>query len=180
MSAFIGKYIARRFFKESVNNAFGTEDPYFEQAPQENADDQRKSKKRRYRPPPAGISENDRKVLTKVKRRAWYLDMSLGWCCCVGIGWSSVIGIIPGIGDIISAYLSYLVVRAANKIDGGLPGWLYSKMMANVIIDFLFGLVPIVGDVVDILYKANSRNALLLEKYLRDRNISLTKVRNTN
>ncbi|KAK7207609.1 hypothetical protein BZA70DRAFT_286963 [Myxozyma melibiosi] len=169
MSSFIGKYIARRFFQESVNNAFGTEDPYFEEVPMEDmaANKNRKQKKRR-RPPPAGISDNDAKVLTRVKRRSYYLDMSLGMCCCgLGIGWSAVIGFIPGIGDIIACYLSYQVVRLANQIDGGLPTALYSQMIGNVMLDFAFGLVPIVGDVVNVLYKANSRNSLLLEKHLR-------------
>ncbi|KAK9378150.1 uncharacterized protein V2V93DRAFT_376678 [Kockiozyma suomiensis] len=181
MSSFIGKYIARRFFQESVNNAFGTEDPYFEQVPMEDMQANKKKKSKRRRPPPPGISENDAKVLTKVKRRSYYLDMSLGICCCgLGIGWSAVIGIIPGIGDIIAAYLSYSVVQSASKIDGGLPTPLYSKMIGNVMIDFAFGLVPIVGDIVNVVYKANSRNSLLLEKHLREVGQKNLKASNAN
>ncbi|KAK9495974.1 hypothetical protein V1508DRAFT_408983 [Lipomyces doorenjongii] len=169
MTSILGKMVARRFFKESANKAFGSEDPYFEEIPQEELGRKKKGSKRR-RPPPPGLSQNDTKVLTEVRRRAYHLDMSLGFCCCgIGIGWSAVISIIPGIGAAIATYLSYCVVQAANKIDGGLPNWLYTKMMTNVIIDFALGLVPLVGDVVDILYKANSRNALLLESYLRER-----------
>ena len=54
----------------------------------------RKLKRQRKALPP-GISEHDGQVLTKVKRRAYRLDMSL--CNFMGIrfGWSSVIGIIP-------------------------------------------------------------------------------------
>ncbi|KAK9253717.1 hypothetical protein V1507DRAFT_388310 [Lipomyces tetrasporus] len=169
MGAMIGKLVVRKFFKESVNNAFGTEDPYFEEGPQAEVGRKKRVAKRR-RPPPPGLSQNDTQVLTKVKRRAYHLDMYFGVCCCgMAIGWSGIIALIPGIGDLIAAYLSYCVVNAAGKIDGGMPGWLYTKMMTNVIIDFALGLVPLLGDVVDILYKANSRNALLLEKYLRER-----------
>ncbi|KAK9385633.1 hypothetical protein V1515DRAFT_607397 [Lipomyces mesembrius] len=169
MTSILGKMVARRLFKEPANKALGSEDPYFEEIPQEELGRKKKGSKRR-RPPPPGLSQNDTKVLTEVRQRAYHLDMSLGFCCCgIVIGWSAVISIIPGIGAAIAAYLSYCVVHAANKIDGGLPNWLYTKMMTNVIIDFSLGLVPLVGDVVDILYKANSRNALLLETYLRER-----------
>lgn len=44
---------------------------------------------------PAGISDHDGKVLTKVKRRAHWLDMGLLNCCGIKFGWSSVIAIIP-------------------------------------------------------------------------------------
>lgn len=37
----------------------------------------------------------------------------------------------------------------------------------NIIVDFLIGLIPIVGDIVEVMYKANSRNALVLEKHLK-------------
>ncbi|KAK9468371.1 ph domain-containing protein [Lipomyces arxii] len=170
MTSLIGKYVARRLFKETAHNAFGTEDPYFEEIPQDEINGRPKKAKKRKRPPPPGLSENDKKVLTRVKRRAYYLDMALCSCCCgVGVGWSSVIGFIPVIGDVIALYLSLSVLRTAAMVDGGLPGWLQSKMMANIVIDFMIGLIPFAGDVIDVLYKANSRNALLLEKFLRDR-----------
>ena len=41
--------------------------------------------------------------------------------------------------------------------------------MTNIIIDFFIGLIPFAGDLADALYKCNTRNAVLLEKYLRER-----------
>lgn len=41
--------------------------------------------------------------------------------------------------------------------------------MTNIVIDFVIGLVPFVGDLADAAYKCNTRNAVLLEKYLRER-----------
>lgn len=72
------------------------QDPYFEQVPATRLDGtpNGKFKKRRKALPP-GISEHDGKVLTKVKRRAYRLDMSLFNCCGIRFGWSSVIGLIP-------------------------------------------------------------------------------------
>jgi hypothetical protein len=41
-------------------------------------------------------------------------------------------------------------------------------MLANVLLDFLLGAVPIVGDVADIWFKANERNVALLKEFLGD------------
>jgi len=39
--------------------------------------------------------------------------------------------------------------------------------MFNIILDFALGLVPLLGDVADALFRANTRNAVVLEEYLR-------------
>lgn len=72
------------------------QDPYFETVPATRLDGRptKKVKKRRKALPP-GISTKDGEVLTKVKRRAYRLDMSLFSLCGVRFGWSSVIGIVP-------------------------------------------------------------------------------------
>lgn len=73
-----------------------------------------------------------------------------------------------------------MVVRDCQNIDGGLPPQLYSRMMFNIVLDFLIGLVPFVGDLADAIYKCNTRNAILLEKYLRDRAAKPDKARQNN
>lgn len=87
--------------------------------------------------------------------------------CGLRLGWSAVIGIIPVIGDCINIYMALQLVRLAQKIDGGLPVTEQSKMMTNVFIDFAMGIIPVVGIVAGALYRANSRNALILQHYLR-------------
>ncbi|KAK9236876.1 hypothetical protein V1525DRAFT_405626 [Lipomyces kononenkoae] len=178
MASMLGKMFTRRFLRSSTSRVFGTEDPYYEEIPQDELGRKKKGSKRRRQVPP-GLSQNDAMVLTEVRQRAYRLDMSLGfWCCGIGIGWNAIILLIPGIGAAIAAYLSYCVVQAANKIDGGLPNWLYTQMMTNLAIDFGIGLVPLLGDVIHILYKANSRNALLLDNYLRE--VGQSKIENGN
>ncbi|KAG0737593.1 hypothetical protein G6F23_010247 [Rhizopus arrhizus] len=109
------------------------------------------------------LNQQDRKILTKVKRQAWYLDKGCH-CCCFNIGLDGVVGLIPGIGDIIGAALALQLIRVACQAD--LPHWLIAKMTWNVLVDFMIGLTPIAGDLLDILFKCNWRNALLLEEYL--------------
>lgn len=62
-----------------------------------------------------------------------------------------------------------MVVKTCEGIDGGLPAPLRMKMMINVVIDFFIGLVPFLGDIADAVYKCNTRNAVLLEKHLREK-----------
>lgn len=50
-----------------------------------------------------------------------------------------------------------------------LPDWLVQKMLFNNVVSIAVGFVPILGDIVLALFKANSRNAALLEEYLRIR-----------
>ncbi|CAO3647573.1 unnamed protein product [Cunninghamella echinulata] len=54
-------------------------------------------------------------------------------------------------------------------MEARLPSKLVNQMLFNVAVDFLIGLVPIVGDILDIMYKCNTQNAILLEEYLIQR-----------
>jgi hypothetical protein len=58
------------------------------------------------------------------------------------------------------------LIKTAAKVDGGLPKRLYSMMFANIMLDLAIGFVPILGDLVDFWYRANTRNAWLLDAYL--------------
>lgn len=70
-------------------------------------------------------------------------------------------------GDAADAALAMMVINTCRQIDGGLPPRLQMMMLLNVAIDFVIGLVPFIGDIADALYKCNTRNAIILEKYLR-------------
>lgn len=62
-----------------------------------------------------------------------------------------------------------MVINSCGEIEGGIPSHLRMKMMINLIIDFIVGLVPFLGDIVDGIFKANTRNAVILEKHLREK-----------
>lgn len=69
-------------------------------------------------------------------------------------------GIIPGAGDVVNAILNYLlVIRLAKRAE--IPGWLLHQMLLNNAVSAGVGVVPLVGDLVVAVYKANSRNAHL-------------------
>ena len=104
--------------------------------------------------------------LALLRRAAWLLD---GAARIPGtkfrFGLNSVIGLVPGGGDTALAALSLAIVWQARRL--GAPPALQRRMLANVAIEFGGGLVPIVGDLFDMAFKANLRNLDLLEAHLK-------------
>lgn len=142
-----------------------TTDPYFEDIPEADLHFyQRKGAKRR-RKLPGFIPKNDLKVLQSVKRKAYRLDLQLS-LCGLRLGWAAIIGLLPWIGDIIAMLLATQLLNKAEQIEGGLPASLRLRMKTNIAIDFGIGLIPLVGDFINVLYKCNLRNFVLLEQHL--------------
>ena len=79
-------------------------------------------------------------------------------------GWDSVLGIVPGVGDVLTSAISLLILHHAWETKA--PAHVLARMMGNVAIDFVLGIVPVVGDLFDFVFKANRKNALLLERHL--------------
>lgn len=65
--------------------------------------------------------------------------------------------------------MALMVLKTCMQVEGGLPAAVKVQMLFNIAFDFVIGLVPFVGDLIDAGFKANSRNALLLEKHLREK-----------
>jgi hypothetical protein len=85
----------------------------------------------------------------------------------VRFGWDSIIGLVPGIGDVATSLVSLVILGHAWRM--GLPAHLKARMLANVGIDFVLGAVPLLGDVFDLAFKANRRNVRLLRRHLERR-----------
>ena len=124
---------------------------------------------------PPGLSARDAAILRSVKKRAHCLDKGFS-LCGMRFGWTFVIGLVPIAGDVTNALINYvLVVRKARKAD--LPDWLVARMLFNNAVSAGVGFVPFVGDVLLAVYKANSRNAALLDEFLRIRGSEFLKMR---
>ena len=92
------------------------------------------------------------------------------WCgqhfigLAIAFGFAGLIGMIPGIGDVIDAVLSlYIVMRAVQL---GIPRVAIARMTVNVGIEALAGSVPFFGAIFDTVFKANRRNYQLLRSHL--------------
>lgn len=77
----------------------------------------------------------------------------------------------------MDAALAMMVVHDCYNIDGGLPSHLKVRMLFNIALDFVIGLVPVLGDLADAVYKCNTQNAVILEKYLREKAAARDKTR---
>jgi len=146
-----------------------SQDPYFETVPATRLGGLYKTKKKTRRALPPGLTPEEEKILTKAKRRAYRVDLSLGSFLGTRFGWGSVIGLIPALGDFADLLLALMVYRTCCSVKPDLPSSVKMRMQLNVLIDFAVGLIPIVGDLVDAAYKCNTRNVVLLEKELRAR-----------
>ncbi|KAL2172231.1 hypothetical protein VTG60DRAFT_7075 [Thermothelomyces hinnuleus] len=122
------------------------------------------------------IDTEDMKTLRNVCKQAHYLDHRFH-CCCFGVslGWSAILGLIPVIGDVLEIILSLSLVREASRIDGGLPRHEKMWMYLYIVLDFLVGFVPVLGDFFDAGYRANTRIAWLLNDHLVDKAIKTIK-----
>jgi hypothetical protein len=82
----------------------------------------------------------------------------------IRFGIDGIIGLVPGLGDVLGGLLS-LVIPLAAWIRG-VPYVTLVRMAANLGIGVLVGSVPLFGDIFDILWKANRRNYRLLCRHL--------------
>lgn len=82
------------------------------------------------------------------------------------VGWDAVVGLVPGAGDLLTTLPAlWIVLRAVNL---GVPTVVAARMVLNILIDNLIGAIPLVGDLFDLVWKANRRNVALLERHQRD------------
>ena len=82
----------------------------------------------------------------------------------IRFGIDAMIGLVPGIGDVITTAMSLYIVHEARQL--GAPRHLIARMLANVALDGLVGAVPLLGDAFDVMWRANRRNMTLLRNHL--------------
>lgn len=80
------------------------------------------------------------------------------------IGLDSIVGLIPVVGDVITAAMGAWIVWEARNL--GMSKFQLTRMAANVGIDTLVGAVPVVGDLFDFAYRSNSKNLKIIKRHL--------------
>ncbi len=107
--------------------------------------------------------EIDRRVQ---RSRRWANRLDAAW----GIpgtryrfGIESLLGLLPVAGDLVGAALGLSIVWQARQVAA--PRSLQLRMLGNLGIDLVLGSVPIVGDIADVAFRKNQRNAALLEDW---------------
>lgn len=106
--------------------------------------------------------------MERVERLAQWLDArwvipGTGW----RIGLDGILSAMPGIGDTLAAVISAYIVYEAHQL--GAPTRLKARMLFNIFVDWFIGNIPLFGDVFDVIWKANLRNADMLREFLAQR-----------
>jgi hypothetical protein len=83
----------------------------------------------------------------------------------IRFGLDGIVGFFPGIGDFIGGAASCIIVIAA--FFRGVPLITIARMVANLAVEVVVGLVPFLGNLFDIGWRANRRNYHLLEDSLQ-------------
>ncbi len=82
----------------------------------------------------------------------------------IRFGLDALIGLVPGIGDMITTAISSWMIYEAHRL--GISRFALMRMIGNVALDGVVGSVPIVGDAFDVAFRANRRNMAILRDQL--------------
>jgi len=99
----------------------------------------------------------------EAEQLAWLMDSSIG----IGrysIGLDAIIGLIPGLGDLVTSLIGYWIVMRA--MQAGVHRAAIMRMVLNLGVDALVGIVPIFGDMFDMAFKANIKNVKIYREAL--------------
>lgn len=86
----------------------------------------------------------------------------------IRFGIDAIIGLFPGIGDILGLVLSLYIVYGAARLGVSTPTLL--RMLFNISADSIVGVVPFLGDIFDVVHKANLSNVRILRNANLDGN----------
>lgn len=79
------------------------------------------------------------------------------------VGWDPIIGLVPWLGDALTALFSTAIVVQAHQMR--VPRVVQLRMLLNIAIDLAIGALPLVGDAADFFWKSNTKNFALLERH---------------
>lgn len=103
--------------------------------------------------------------IARIDRLATLLDTRFGIPFTkFRFGVDSLIGLAPGVGDVVTTALALYIVYEAHRL--GVPKTVLARMLGNVAVDGLIGAVPVAGDLFDVMFRANRRNVRILREHL--------------
>jgi hypothetical protein len=81
-----------------------------------------------------------------------------------GVGLDALLGLLPFAGDGVAALCSLYVVFEAWL--AGVPRPTLARMLLYVGLDWAAGSVPLAGDLLDVVFRANRRNVRLFRRHV--------------
>jgi hypothetical protein len=116
------------------------------------------------RPGGAGVGPRPRSINTEWLRAVSRLldDAFLVPGTGFRVGLDPLLGLVPVIGDLATLSMSFYILITAAQMQ--VPKATLYRMGFNVVIDYIVGSIPLLGNVFDFFWKANSKNVELLER----------------
>ena len=103
-------------------------------------------------------------TLRRLRWLANFLDTAVRLPGGFRFGADSIIGLMPGLGDVATTGIACYFVYEGKRL--GLPRSALAAMVGNVALDLVLGVTPILGDLADTWFKANVRNLAIIEKHV--------------
>jgi hypothetical protein len=100
-----------------------------------------------------------------LERLAWLMDRAFHIPGTrIRVGLDAILGLLPVGGDVLTGLVQAGLVLVALRYYK-VPKIVAGRMAANVLIDIAVGAIPLLGDLFDVGFKANTRNIRLLDDY---------------
>jgi hypothetical protein len=84
----------------------------------------------------------------------------------IRVGLDPVIGLVPVVGDAVSALAGAWVIAEAARF--GIPRVVLARMVVNLLADLGIGAIPLIGDLYDVVFRSNARNLDLFRRHALD------------
>lgn len=81
----------------------------------------------------------------------------------IKFGIDPLLNVIPSFGSILGVCISCYLFWIAARLK--VPNWVYLRMLWNIGLDYVLGVIPFVGIVADLFYRSNVKNFALLERF---------------
>lgn len=104
--------------------------------------------------------------LHRARRLADLLDAEFS-VAGIRFGLDALVGLVPVVGDSIGFFAGLYPIHLVRK--HGLGKRVEQRMIANLMIDAVGGMIPVIGDLFDMSFKANLKNLTLLERAIANR-----------
>jgi hypothetical protein len=107
-----------------------------------------------------------------LERVAWLMDRAIKIPGTrITLGLDALLGLLPVGGDILTGLVQTGLVLVALR-HYRVPRAVAARMLGNVLLDIAVGAIPLIGDLFDVVFKANTKNLTLLEPYQRFHDLS--------
>ena len=121
------------------------------------------------RPQPMGIQLPTGTDVQSIRQRVEAMEMLLERSFRIPginypIGLDAIVGLVPVVGDIVTTAMGAYIVWEGRNL--GMPKWKLWRMAGNVAVDTALGVVPLIGDAADFVFRSNTRNLRIIKKHL--------------